>query len=214
MTSVFSWKNSISLCPASFCTPRPNLPVTSGVSGLPTFAFQSPIMKRTSFWGVSSRRSCRSSQNCSTSAASVLLVRAQIWITVILNGLPWKQTNHSVVFETVSKYCISDSFVDYDGYSISSKGFLPTVVDIMVILVKFTHSSPSQFADFQNVNVHSCHFLFDHFQFALIHGPNIPGSYAILLLTASTLASITSPVHNWVLFFLWLHPFFMELFLD
>ena len=28
---------------------------------------------------------------------------------------------------------ISDSFVDHDGYSISSKGFLPTVVDIMVI---------------------------------------------------------------------------------
>ena len=39
----------------------------------------------------------------------------------------------SVVFEIASKYCISDSFVDYDGYSISSKGFLPTVVDIMVI---------------------------------------------------------------------------------
>ena len=42
-------------------------------------------------------------------------------------------TDHSVIFETASKYCISDSFVDYDGYSISSKGFLPTVVDIMVI---------------------------------------------------------------------------------
>ena len=41
--------------------------------------------------------------------------------------------DHSVVFETASKYCISDSFVDHDGYSISSKGFLPTVVDIMVI---------------------------------------------------------------------------------
>ena len=27
---------------------------------------------------------------------------------------------------------ISDSFVDYEGYSISSKGFLPTVVDLMV----------------------------------------------------------------------------------
>ena len=38
----------------------------------------------------------------------------------------------SIVFETASKYCISDSFVDYDGYSISSKGFLPTVEDIMV----------------------------------------------------------------------------------
>ena len=41
--------------------------------------------------------------------------------------------DHSVIFEIASKYCISDSFVDYDGYSISSKGFLPTVVDIMVI---------------------------------------------------------------------------------
>ena len=40
---------------------------------------------------------------------------------------------HSVVFEIASKYCISDSFVDHDGYSISSEGFLPTVVDIMVI---------------------------------------------------------------------------------
>ena len=45
MTSAFSWQNSISLCPASFHIPRPNLPVTSGVSWLPTFAFQSPIMK-------------------------------------------------------------------------------------------------------------------------------------------------------------------------
>ena len=41
--------------------------------------------------------------------------------------------DHSVVFEIASKYCISDSFVDSDGYSISSKGFLPAVVDIMVI---------------------------------------------------------------------------------
>ena len=41
--------------------------------------------------------------------------------------------DHSVVFEIASKYCISDSFVDHDGYSIFSEGFLPTVVDIMVI---------------------------------------------------------------------------------
>ena len=41
--------------------------------------------------------------------------------------------DHSIVFEIVLKYCISASFVDYEGYSISSKGFLPTVVDIMVI---------------------------------------------------------------------------------
>ena len=41
--------------------------------------------------------------------------------------------DHPVVFEIASKYCISDSFVNYDGYSIFSKRFLPTVVDIMVI---------------------------------------------------------------------------------
>ena len=41
--------------------------------------------------------------------------------------------DHSVIFEIASKYCISDSLVDHDGYSISSKGFLPAVVDTMVI---------------------------------------------------------------------------------
>ena len=52
---------------------------------------------------------------------------------MILNGFPWNDRDNSVAYEIASKYCISDSFVDYDGYSISSKGFLPTVVDIMVI---------------------------------------------------------------------------------
>ena len=41
--------------------------------------------------------------------------------------------DHSVIFEIAPEYCMSYSFVDYDGYSISSKGFLPTVVDIVVI---------------------------------------------------------------------------------
>ena len=49
------------------------------------------------------------------------------WFALELNR------DYSINFETASKYCISDSFVDYNGYSISSKGFLPTVVDIMVI---------------------------------------------------------------------------------
>ena len=51
---------------------------------------------------------------------------------MLLNGLPWKQRSF-YCFEIVSKYCLLDSSVDYDGYSISSKRFLPTVVDIMVI---------------------------------------------------------------------------------
>ena len=59
-------------------------------------------------------------------------------------------------------------------------------------------------------DVYSCHILFDHFQFALIHGPNIPGSQSILLFTASDFASITSHIHNWVLFLLWSHLFILS----
>ena len=41
--------------------------------------------------------------------------------------------DHSIVFEVAPKYCILDSFVDYEAFLISSMAFLPTVVDIMVI---------------------------------------------------------------------------------
>ena len=61
-----------------------------------------------------------------------------LWYWMVCFG---NQQRSFCFFEIASKYCISDSFVDCDGYSISSKGFLPTVVDIMVIWVKFTHSS-------------------------------------------------------------------------
>ena len=101
-------------------------------------------------------------------------------------------------------------FVDYEGYSISSKGFLPTVVDIMVIWIKFAHSSPFS-SLIPKMSVLS--LLFDHFQFAFIHGPNIPDSYAVLLFTASDFTSITSHIHNWALFLFWLHLFILlELF--
>ena len=98
-------------------------------------------MKRTSFLGVNSRRSCRSEpfnfsffsvtgqgidlDNCDTE-----------WLALEMNR------DHSGVFEIASKYCILNSFVVYDGYSTSSKGFLPIAVDMMVICVKFTNSSP------------------------------------------------------------------------
>ena len=78
MTSAFSWQNSISLCPASLCTPKLNLPVTP-------------------------------------------------------DGLPWKQTEIILSFLRLHTSTAFWTLVDYDGYSISSKGFLPTVVDIMVI---------------------------------------------------------------------------------
>ena len=123
----------VSLCPASFCTPRSNLTVTSGISWLLTFAFQSPIMKRTSFWVLV----LEGLVGLHRTIQLQLLQRYWSGIELDYCDIEWfaLETNrdHSVVFEIASKYCILDSFVDYDGYSISSKGFLPTVVDIMVI---------------------------------------------------------------------------------
>ena len=52
--------------------------------------------------------------------------------TLQADTLPSEPPGKSV-FEIAPKYYILDSFVDYEGYSISFKGFLPTVVDVMVI---------------------------------------------------------------------------------
>ena len=69
----------------------------------------------------------------STSASSALLVGAQTWITVIMNGLPWKQTKIILSFLRLPPSTAFWTLVDYDGYSFSSKGLLPTVVGIVVI---------------------------------------------------------------------------------
>ena len=219
MTSTFSWQNSVSLGPASLCTPRPNLPVTLGVSWLPTFAFQSLIRKRTSFSGVvleglvslyrtiqlqllqhywlghrlglpwywmvclgnEQRSFCRfwdCIQVLGFTACSE--VKASVCNSGDLGSIPgsgrspgegngnplqyscvensmeggaWSATVHRVAKSQTRRsdfaftFTVLQTFVDYDGYFISSKGFLPTVVDTMVVWVKFTHSSPLQFAD-------------------------------------------------------------------
>ena len=90
------------------------------------------MMKRISFFGVSSIRSCRSSIQLfnffSISGWSIDLDYCDIeWFSLETNR------DQSVVFEIAPKYCILDSFFDYEGYSISSKGFLSTIVDIMVL---------------------------------------------------------------------------------
>ena len=79
------------------------------------------MMKRTSCLGVSSRRSCRSSIESfnfsffSIPGWGIDLDYCDVeWFALEMNR------DHAVIFETASEYCISDSFVDYDGYSISS----------------------------------------------------------------------------------------------
>jgi len=83
---------------ASFCTPRPNLPVIPGISWLPSSVCPSPMMKRTSFL--------------------VLVLEGLIdfyrtgqpqlfqhqWLghrVVMVNGLPWKWTKIILSFLTL-----------------------------------------------------------------------------------------------------------------
>ena len=121
MISVFSSQNSVRLCTASFCTSK----VTPGISWFPIFAFQSSLMKKTSFVCVSSRmlvdlHGTIQHQLFSFNGQGIDLDNCYIeWFALETNG------DHSAIFETASKYCISDSSVDYESYSISSKGFLP-----------------------------------------------------------------------------------------
>ena len=75
----------LSLCPASFRIPRPNLPVTPGVSWLPTFAFQSTIMKGTSF-GVLVLEGLVGLHRTIQLQLLQHYWSGQTWILVILNG--------------------------------------------------------------------------------------------------------------------------------
>ena len=119
------------LCPVSFCTPRPNMHVTPGVSWL-LLLRSSPLQwERYLFWplvleGLVSLHG----------TVELQLLQPYWWWPRL--GLPWywmirlgnAQRTYCHFWD-----CILDSFVDYEVYSISSKGFLPTVVDIMVIWV-------------------------------------------------------------------------------
>ena len=58
---------------------------------------------------------------------------AWTWITVMLNGLPWKQIEILLLFLRLHPSTAFWTPVDYEDYSVSSMGFLATVIDIMVI---------------------------------------------------------------------------------
>ena len=143
VTSAFSWQISVSLCPALFCTPRPNLPITPRISWLPTFAFQSPMMKRTSFWGVLVLEGI-----VGLHRTVQFQLLQHYWLRHRLGllwycmwYLPWKQKRSFCHFWDCTQV-LHQTLVSSEVYCIPSKGFLPTVVDIMVIWIKFAHSSP------------------------------------------------------------------------
>ena len=149
-----------------------------------------------------------SSQNHSTSSFPALVVGTQTWITVILKGLPWKRTeiilsflrlHPSTAFQTLLLTMMSTTFLLRDScpqQQIQWSSVLNSPI-------------PVHFSSLLECRCSLLHLLFDHFQFALIHGPNIPGSYAILLFTALELASITSHIHL-TLFGSISHIFFLQ----
>ena len=143
MISAFSWQNSVSLCPASFCTPRPNLPVTPCMSWLITFTFQSAIWKGYLFLVLvledlgGLHRMVWLFSFFGISGWGIDLDYCDVeWFALEMN---W---DHFVAFEIAPKYCISDSCWLWGLLHFFYNVFLPTVVDLMVIWIKFTHSHP------------------------------------------------------------------------
>ena len=138
MTSAFSWQNSISLCPASFCTPRPKVFLDF------LLLHSSPLWWKGHLFWVLVLKDLIGLQK-----TVQLQLLQHYWLGHRL-GLSWywmvclgnEQSSFCHFWDCIQVLHFGLFWVDYDGYSISSKGFLPTVVDIMVILVKFTHSSP------------------------------------------------------------------------
>ena len=65
----------------------------------------------------------------------------------------------------------------------------------MVIWIKFTHSSPL----IPKISMFTLTHLFNHIQFTLIHGPKIPGSYAILFFMELNFTFTTRYIHSWAM---------------
>ena len=144
MTSVFSWQNSVSLCPASLCTLKAKFACYSRYLLTSYFCIPVPYNEKNIFLGCQFQKVLQ----VLIEPFNFSFFSVQTWIAAILNGLPWKRTEIILSFLRLHPSTAFQSLLLTEGYSISSKGFLPTVVDIMVISIKFTDSSPFQFTDF------------------------------------------------------------------
>ena len=139
MTREFSWQNSVSLCPASFCTPKSNL-VLYKVSLDFTLLHSNPLWWKGHLFLVLVLEGLVGLHRTST----LQLLQHQwlgnrlglLWYWMVCLGNKPKSFCHFWGCTQVLHLCSS---VDYEGYFISSKEFLPTVLDTMVIWIKFTH---------------------------------------------------------------------------
>ena len=136
MTSEFSWQNSISLCPASFCIQGQ---ICLLLQVFLDFLICIPVSynEKDIFFGCQFQKVLQvfiEPFNCSFFSIAY-------WgIDLDYCDIEWfaleTKKDHSVILEIASKYCISDSFVDHDGYCISSEGILATVGIITLLTSK------------------------------------------------------------------------------
>ena len=89
---VFSWQNSVRLSPTSFCTPRQNLPITPGMSWLPTFASKILWWKGHLFLVLVLKGLIGLHRTSQLQLLHHQCLGGQLWITVMLNGLPLEWT--------------------------------------------------------------------------------------------------------------------------
>ena len=139
---VPSLGKTISLCPSSFCTPRPNLPVTPVVSWL-LLLHSSPLWWKGHLQGMLVLEGL-----VGLHRTVQLQLLQHYWLGNRL-GLLWywmvclgNEQRLLCRFWDCTQELHFRLFCWLWGLHHFFKGFLPTVVDIMVIWVKFTHSSP------------------------------------------------------------------------
>ena len=142
---VFTWQNSVSFCPVSFCVPR-QMCLLLQVS-LDFLLFNSSPLwwKGCLFFFFFLVLVLESLIGLQRMGKLQLLWHQWLgmdldycdigWFTLEMNWDP------SVISELHPSAAV-DSFVDSEGYSSSSKEYLPSVVDIMIIWVKFSYSCP------------------------------------------------------------------------
>ena len=149
---VCSPGKTLSLCPASFCTPRMNLPVTPGISWLPTFALWSPIMKRTSLvflfvgWFVFMVLALESVIGLHRAIQLQLLWHqwlgyrfGLLWYWMVCLG---NKGRSLCCFWDCTQVLHFGVFCWLWGLIHFFSGILATVVHVMIIWIKSTHSHP------------------------------------------------------------------------
>ena len=144
-----SFHKTVSHCPASFCTPRPNMPVIRVISWLPTFAFQCQMMKGASFFFFFFLVLILESVIGLHRIGQFQLLLHQ-WLGHRL-GLLWcwiPRSSCRLWDSTCTQVWHSGLLLTMREYSLSTEGLLPTVVDILLselnspILIHFSSLIP------------------------------------------------------------------------